>query len=652
MAATLFFPHKFNGFLFQRAGVCSADFDDFDWDIRGLSTNNVQRNNNRPKYAGTILGRGVKVVNVNLVDAHSTRDELVIAMDSASQQQLPLYAHDQFGNEYYCLAKCTALNPESVGDGKQDKEGKFGYIFEVDDPTWISTKTFEDVWNIVADEDEHTVTVGGNQITRPSFEITPGAPVGYWPYTEWIKNYNPVALAQNDGVDITNGGWNTAALILAGKMEADGKDVRVYMDGSEIPFWFGGGGINSATTEIWIVQRWKPGQFMALRTALSGVSTPPRIEWKVTTLIKAALAKMPLRGIIRVGTEEISYENLNAVLCQADIVSRNIRGTSIAAHSVSDVCWWVEHDIKIIYGNTSAEMPVYDDTYKPVINLTTSTNTSRVYADFADTQGLRAGSFIRQVLNDGLGKLNRVYSGNHAAEAEVDPATDMGMEIASYQVQGKVKPESAELAWMYYHPGEIVSVTTTGAKFRSFTTTSWPAKAELQSSKNGTAWVQEWNEVTPASPNTWTALSHTATEALPAGSLYIRFHLMGSVNALVDNFQRMEVATCTLVLNSAKVIQLGMSGEKANYQFTIEIRNNTTQESLFIDYPAQENETIYIDTEAMTVTYKGMNAIRAISWDTNRTDWLHFNPGPNELQYFADPTSTVLLKTITHNRAV
>lgn len=656
MTSTQFFPHKFNGFLFQQNNKVDSDFVDFDWDVRGLSTANAPRHNARPKYSGMALTGVVKVVNVTLQNAERDRDELVLAMDTGSQTQLPLYSLDQFGNQWFCLAKCVGLTPDSIGDGEGNNSvGTFGYVFEIDDPTWISVKEFEDIWSITADEDVFTVTVGGNQQTKPIITITPGSPVGYWPYTEYIKNYNPIPLAQNnESVDITNGGWDTAALILALKMESDGRDVRVFVDGAEWPYWFGGAGIDNAATKVFIRGvTWKPGQFMPLRVALPNNTSATLIQWAVTTAVKTALGKLPKSGMVRVDNEEISYKNLNSTTCQAEIVSRAIRGTSLAAHLVAAVCWWVEHDIKIIYGNNIAVAPTYSDTYKPVFILSTSTNTSRVYTNqFADAQNLRPGSWIRQVLNDGLGKLNRVYSGNQAAAADVDPAVAMGMEIASYQVQGKAKPETAELAWMFYHPAEITTVTTTGEKFRSFTTTTWPTAAELQSSKNGTAWVREWNEVTPASPNTWTALANTGAEALPAGSTYVRYHFKGSINALLDNFVRMEVDTATIALNSAKIIQLGMSGEQANYQFSIEFRNNRTEESIYIDYPAKEAEPIIIDTNTMTVTYMGMNAIRGLSWDSIRTDWFKLMPGENQWQYFADPTSDIQVSIRRQNRAV
>jgi hypothetical protein len=284
----------------------------------------------------------------------------------------------------------------------------------------------------------------------------------------------------------------------------------------------------------------------------------------------------------------------------------------------------VEHDIQLIYGNASAVAPVYAATYKPVYDLTSSTNTSRVYTVFADLANLRVGSWIRQVWNAGLGKLNRLYTGSHGAVAEVDPATEMGMEFASYESNGYVRGDSAFLNWILYHPAGVTTVTTTGEKFRSFAGTIWPGGAGLSSSGNGIDWEVEWSEATPPVANTWTVLANNSSaEALSGYKPYIRYTFSGSINGVEDNFSRLEIQSVTIVLTSANVIQVGLRGQLDNYQFSIELRNLSTGESLFVSYPVKLGETLIIDTEAMTAIYKGVNAIMGLSWDSIRTEWLH-----------------------------
>lgn len=647
-------PHSFNGFLFQQGKRVSCDFlTPHDWSIQNaISANNTDRNQNFPKYSGKVFGGGVKVVRVNLNDVDVDRNDLVAAMDVKGDQQIPLYALDELGQLWYCNVVCTGLNTETV-DGKT---AVFGYIFDADDPTWTMNEETTDSWTATADLETHDIMIDCNQDVEATFEIMPVSSVpGYYPYKNYIKNYNPIASAQSDGIDITGaGGWNHAALVTDGKSLASGADVLIFMDGAQIPFWIGGGGWNSTTARLFISQTWKPGQFMPLKTAIANTGTPTYIEWAVTADVKKALSKLPRKGIVRVNNEEFSYKNLSNLLCRAEIVERTIRGTSIAAHAAGDITWWVEHDIKVVYGYADAVAPTYPTTKKPVFVLTSSTITSRVYnGAFADPTNLRAGAWKRLVVNDGIGKLNRVYSGNHASATEVNPALTMGMEIASYQSQGRARPETAELAWIFYHPAEPTVISSNGEKFRSFTGTTWPAKAELASSPDGVKYVQEWNLTTPSVANTWETWSNAA-EALPSGTRFIKFHFAGSINAAASNFQRMEVDALTITLDSTKVIQVGMNGEISSYHFTIEVENMTTDEKFGIDYPVTQDRKITINTEDYEVTYRGMNALRAISFDSIRARWLHLKAGVvNRLRYRVySVTGNVSITTKYHKKGL
>lgn len=658
-----FYPHSYNGFLFTQENRVHSSFEDpYDWNISGIQTRSAERQNARPKYTGTSLTGTVKVVNVYLSNPDKDRDDLVIAMDAGSNVQRRFYVKDKLGNLWYVNAKATRLSMIGTDASGKSNDTEFSLVLDIDNPVYVTEKEFEDTWNITLDEETHTVIVAGNQETYPEFTITAGTPVGYYPFSYFIKNVNPIAAQQTDGIDITNGGWDTEALIDLGNMLANGDDVRVFMDGAEIPRWFGGGGIDSATTKVFIRAVWKPGPTPAsvkLRVALDNVTTPAKVFFQVTAASKASLSKWPVASTIRIGNEEISYRALNSTLCEAVVVSRNIRGTTIASHSVGDNVFWIEHDIRLVWGDAAAEAPVYDERFKPQFDLDTSTNSLRdltTSTGFADTAGLRAGAFIRQVLNDGLGKLNRVYSDTHGAAEDVDPAVVMGMEIASYEVQGKAKPETAELAWRFDHPAGITHVTTDAEKFKSFADTKWPVtmNCELQYSTDGVKFIRKWNEVIPAVANTYTAITNNTQQALVANVKSIRYRLQGSINGVLQNFIRFEVNEVTIQLNSSNVIQTGFNGsEEANYQFAIEIRNGRTEESIFVDYPAAEGIPLVINTGEYSAVYKGLNAIRAVSWDSIRTYWMRMLPGDNPLTYISSsPTGAIQIKTKTRNRAM
>lgn len=654
-----FFPKEYNGFDFEKKGRNATFSDPYDWTVDGISTHSSPRLNERPKYSGMTLGGQVKVLNVYLDAPNTDRDALVIAMDVGSNVQRVFYAKDEKGNLWQVNAKATRLAYEA--HNPDTKQTEFTFVIDVDDPVYSFVNETVDLWDVLLDEDTHTITVGGNQPTNPTITITPGVPIDYYPFSFYMKNYNPINALQTDAIDITNGGWDTATLVTAGDMLSSGNDVRVLVDGIEVPRWFGGGGMNSATTKIYIRLVWQAGSgtILKLRTALSGVTTPLRIEFQVSKAVKAFLATLPLSGTIRVGNEEISYRNLSSALCQADIVSREIRGTSIAAHSVGDVAYWVQYDIRIIWGNAGASAPVYDETYKPQWDLNSGTNSQRTYnstTGFADVAGLRAGAWKPTPIDDGKGNLSRVYTATQGAIPVSDPATVMGMEIASYLSQGKAYPDTGHMAWIYEHPAGIVSVESDGKKFKSFSNTLWPVTSpygfQLQSSTNGSKWVREWNETAPSVANTYEDITNDSVETLPANTKYVRYDFYGSANGLVANFIRGEINESIVILTSANLIQVGFNDAETSYQLSLEIRNNRTEESIFVDYPAAEGIPLIIDTDDFTVTYKGLNAIRGLSWDGIRTRWLRLLPGENELQFFSSVGSVMQIQTSYNRKAL
>lgn len=654
-----FFPNEYNGFDFKQKGVSASFADPYDWSIDGISTTNSARLNERPKYSGTTLGGQAKVLTVVLSDPGRLRDALVIAMDAGSNVQRIFYSEDEFGKRWQVNAKATRLAYDA--HDPKTKTTEFTFIMDVDDPVYMSVDEYEDIWDVLLDEELHTITIGGNMPTNPTLTIVPGVPIDYYPFSYYVKNYNPINSLQTDGMDITNGGWDTATLVTAGDMLANGDDVRVIIDGVEVPRWFGGGGMDSATTKIYIRSVWKagPGTILKLRTALSGVTTPARVEFQITAAVKAFLATLPISSTIRIGNEEITYKNLSSALCQADIVLRHVRGTSIAAHSIGDVVQWVEHDIRLIWGNAGATAPVYDEKYKPQWDMMSGSNSVRTYnstTGFADVAGLRAGAWKPLPINDGVGNLSRVYTATQGAIPVSDPATVMGMEIASYLVQGKAYPDTADIDWVYYHPAGLVSVESDGKKFKSFTATTWPVTApygfQLMSSLAGVAYVREWNEVAPSVQNTYENITHNAVEAVPAGTKYVKFQLSGSVNGVTSNFIRGEINEAIVILTSANLIQVGFNDSETSYQLALEIRNNTTEESIFVDYPAAEGIPLIINTQDFTVTYKGMNAIKGFDWDSIRTRWFKLIPGENELQFFSSVGSVMRVTTTTQRRAL
>jgi hypothetical protein len=624
---------SFNGFDLNTP-TYFACFDNADRVVMqpSVRTTNVPRQGSAPTPGSHTRDVDYLVVSVTMQgDQQVAYEALVQNLRTVDPALYQLIASDQDGVQWYVLAR-PVLHTRRASVNK--------VTFEVFDSIWRSTAEQSDTWSITASGQTKSVVVGGNQETYPTFEITATSiPSGYYQYRQYIKNYNPIAKAQIDAIDITNGGWNTASLVSGGKMQADGDDLRVIVNGRQVPRWFGGGGINSATTKVYVRLGWKPGVSMKLRTAVSNSGIPVSLDFEINATNKALILAMPNRGIFLVDNEEFSYYGRAPGNCTLTVVDREIRGTVASSHAIGAVAYWVEQDIQIVYGNPTEVAPVYSDVYKPVFDLATSTNSSRVYSNFSDTAGLRVGRWAKYLAFRN-GTLSRLYTGNQGASADVDPATDAGMEIASYPNQGRWQPETADMWWQFVHVAGIVSVAASGEKYKKGATTSWP-NATLESS-NGVKWVVERSEAAPASALTWTAWSFTAL-TVSTGALAVRFRFSGSVNAILGNLARYEVDSVTVVLTAANVVQVAMRGEEGNYMFTARWENTTTGEWMDISYPMSLNKPLVINTDELDVTYRGVGAARAVNdLSENRVNWLRLLPNTtNVLKYTAPATGNV-----------
>jgi hypothetical protein len=106
------------------------------------------------------------------------------------------------------------------------------------------------------------------------------------------------------------------------------------------------------------------------------------------------LAALPASFVFVIGTEVfVGSADVNNFLIY--VAGRAAKNTSMAAHAVGDVINWIEHDMYLVYGNPSAAAPATDDRKKPMINLSTSTNISWVFDEFASGDGLRTAAWMQ-----------------------------------------------------------------------------------------------------------------------------------------------------------------------------------------------------------------------------------------------------------------
>ena len=511
----------------------------------------------------------------------------------------------------------------------------FYVTFALDDPIWrvVTSSTTGNVV-VVASPNSQTLTVLGNTPAAPIIAVTPNsARTGSYGYRRWIPICNTTANAfpfPVSSVDLTFGGLNTAALVAAVKMLANGNDLRIFVDGVDTSRWFGGGGINSVTTTVWANIPHSTGALGTLSGTLPNNSTTVDVPFQVNATNLATLTRLSqaINPVFVIGSEAFTYNPKLVNLSTYTIPSckRAQKLTSAAAHSDGDTVTWIEHDVWMLYGNASASAPAIFTGQQPNLNLTTSTNliwkwTTSLFQTTGNHPAAWKPVVVSSITN-GYARtaLTNYYTGD--ATAQADPATESGMKMLETTVNAVAKAETANLYWSFYHPAGFTNTSMLGKKFLLYGT-SWPAIAGLLYSTDNVTFLAAWNETIPVL-NTATAFSHNAV-ALGATYQYLRLNFAGSIGARIGNNAYFQGDTVSLTLG-ASVLSGSLGAENSNYQLTARIKNTTSGEYVDLNCLMGTGQTLTIDCGAKTVTLSdGTNLFNAVTLSGNRinADWLN-----------------------------
>ena len=430
-------------------------------------------------------------------------------------------------------------------------------------------------------------------------------------------------------------------------IQADGEDIRVYVDGKLVPCWTYGVGANPQ--KVWIAQDWKKKIDLTLTTAANDTDT---------SLVLNSTTKLPNKGLVLIGTELIRYTAKADNTATLSGCTRGACGTTAASHTKNTATYWIEHEIWIYYGNINLDDPSTNyedwDNHKPIFSLN-STNTSWVYATFKDRTGQRAGSFVPTVpsttnKNTTAAIRTKAYTG--ARSAMVATATEMGAIIAAWKSGATWKGDNATVLWSYTNPCGFTTVTASGEKYR--VTTDWPSTAYCEYSDDGEDWSAAWTtEATPTSAGSWYALASHASVSLSGTYPYIRFTFDGSVGATANNYAAISYTDLTLVPDTNYIPLATLGSETSNYHLNIKITNSTTGESLKLDTGMLLNGTLELDCKDKTVTVTSADsekdtdkASAVYGYSSVRNQWLDLQPGANTLKIDDIETTGTLQMTV------
>ena len=455
----------------------------------------------------------------------------------------------------------------------------------------------------------------GDDDARPILSITPRTTkTDLYAYKVWIPVKWRVSTSYTKyPVDICNDSFDTNALIPA-KMQADGDDLRVMVDGLEVDRWLDG--INTATTKVWVNLDFEPNVEMTLKTAIAGAGDVDTIE------VNEDITDVPYKGILYIGTEAFTYTSKNKADRRFLGVTREAKGTSAAVHAVDDDVFWIQHDIIIAYGNSTVSAPSVDSDYKPAFELDHSTNTSWVYEEFGENDGQRTGQWIRQSAS------SYYYGGNHGASA--NPWIELGLQNT--------------LSWFIreylFNPCEITNANfTNGETYNLTTSKSWDGR--IESSEDLATWINEYTIPDPIADDTWAAWNRN--EALTSGALYVSLTLYGRTGKL-------EAADCTVTLDNTKTPVIAIGSEQGNYELNLTIENETTEDEIVLAYNMELDSPLIVNTDEKTIIYETENQNQALTQSGGvRRDWLPLNPGDNTIA-LSDTDTAELDVEITFDR--
>lgn len=603
----------------------------------------VKRAGASPLYSGkdfqpVVLNLEVKMLH----DFMTTLESLNQLFDiyDETPREFVIQDTEDSNKQYYVYA-----TPKQVLGGH---DGQMAVVvLGFDDPVWQSSTQNSQTWNITASGDSTSVTNSGNTKAYPIFEIAvTGYPATGWVYNNFVE-YTPSASSSgwaNRPLELlgdTNGiGLNTAALVTANKAQASGNDFRVLVDGIEVDHWFGGSGFNTTDTRCWININQPTSGVLKLKTAIAATDTSTSVEFIYTSAYKKTFTAMPTRGRFKINSEEFTYRSktINNTRLRANGVTRSVRNTSAAAHASSDTVTWIPYDINLIYGSSDAPAPDVDDTYKPVLNLTTSYNGSLIYAAFKDFDSLRSGIWSPQIasVSNARRSVTKLYTGVNDG-GDTNPADVAGMMIGAFQAGGVWKPETSTLYWQLYVPDGISTIAFSYERYQYNAST--PATIGVQTSTDGVSWTNGKTYTTVASTDyqSWvTGSAATSDVTVTTGAKYARATMAGTVTAVANNKVYFGLTGATI--NTSNPPTLSRRGEQSNYQFNATLTNTTTGESMKVDYSLKIGDTLTIDTDPNfpTATLNDQIVNGIISTDTIRADWLSLTPGANTLTFTSD----------------
>ena len=551
------------------------------------------------------------------------RTQLFRWFDPEDETPKKLLVENHAGVQMYVYALCEELR--LYGDPRQQQA--FVATLVVDgDARWRAESAAVDPWHITASGQTHTVHNAGEDEAYPTYVLRPTNAGGSYAQRAWTP---VVWRSENAGPQYPlRAELDTATIVTAGDMQADGDDLRVLVDGIEMDRWLDA--MNTGATGIWFNADFARAPALTLKTQIAAAGDVASIEFNENVEVQF----LPEGGILLIEDEAFVYTARDLTAWAVTGITRAAKGTAAALHAVGETAHWIQHDIYLLYDNPAATAPSVDDDYKPMFTLADSTNVSWKYHEFGDGNNKRAGRWVGGwgmiTLGGGTGSLfgnSGRYTGTQHTLA--DPYTVAGAWLGSLNANST--------GWLLENPCGIVNAAWADGQKRCV---EFFSASLLYWSRGFSFWLEQAAIAAPAAGWGWENWSEAAAGADwdPAASIAI---------ALTLYISDVEVGTVTVSLNASEVPVVTVNAAQGNYELDATLTNETTNEALTLQFVLSVDSELEVDTTLRTVTWlqDGSRQLQARALSSARRQWLRLLPGDNVLRFDDAATGNLTLTT-------
>lgn len=598
-----------------------------EWGLPAVQAQVVQRVGAWPLVTGVQRPGAVLTLVVQILrDVAYLREQLLRALSPEDETPKPLVIADvDGGRQRYVNAVVESIVPQVAG--KAAAAAQFVVQMRVHgDVRWRAVTATSSTWNITASGQTRLIVNPGSDEAYPVFRIKPtSVKSGGYAYRRWVavvwRSPNS-ATRYPVRIDL-----DTQTLVSGGKMQADGDDLRVVVDGVESDRWLAD--MNTTATGIWVNLDFAPAVAMTLRTAIPSSGSIASIE------VNEDISRMPESGILLIDSEAFVYTaKVNSERKFTDI-TRAAKGTNAAAHAAGTAVHWVQRDLWLLYGNPSATAPAIDNRYRPAFSLSSSTNSVWIYTEFNDSDLMRSGGW-RPTRNITLTGTCGCYT---ATERALAPG-EFG--VIGAWVGENASPPANVAGWVLGNPCGIVNVAWGNGKKRRAGENflvhcmNWVRKTS--------SWSWHYDLPRPKSTNVWESWSYSGSPFDVSDQIAIAAYYYP---------QDVEVGDVTVTLNASETPMVLVGEEQGGYYLDCVIENTTTGDAIRLTFAMTLNTELEVDCDRHTVRWLAdkSNQLAALQvLGTSRRHWLRLAPGGNTLRFTDAGTTGVTLTTIFEAR--